>query len=429
MDPRDPYYGRLHDMVHVLNMQYEHDLAILRIVRRRRQRRPARRAFWVRQWLTRRNQFGWYHTLMVELEREDPSNFRNFLRFEPGMFHELERRLHPMLHGEGTNYREALPPGMKLAITLRHLATGDSYRTLMFGFRVAFNTISRIVPQVCQAIIDTYKDEVVVCPNTPEQWRVVTDGFKRRWNFQHCLGAIDGKHVGMRCPPNAGSLFYNYKDFHSMILLAVVDAEYKFLWVDVGANGSCSDTQVFNSTQLIDMLRNDELGVPEEDALDGDNIPVPYFLVGDDIFALRTWMMKPFAQRNLTDPERIFNYRLSRARRVVENAFGILAHRFGCLLRKLPQHPQTVQKIVMAAVCLHNIMRLRFPLLQNVVGDRENANHDLVPGAWRDGRVLLELEAVRGGNYQTRAAKVQRLYLKHYLNSEAGAVPWQAGMI
>ena len=72
--------------------------------------------------------------------------------------------------------------------------------------------------------------------------------FSSRWNFHHTLGAVDGKHVAIRCPMNGGSLYlyFNYKGFHSIILLALVDAKYKFQGVDVGTNGSSSDAQIFN---------------------------------------------------------------------------------------------------------------------------------------------------------------------------------------
>ena len=135
-------------------------------------------------------------------------------------------------------YRRSLDPGLKLAIALRYLASGDSYHSLMYGFRVAHNTISSIVPEVCEAIIEEYGHQVVSCPTTPAEWHAVAQQFKARWQFPHVVGAMDGKHIAIRCPPGGGSLYYNYKGFHSLVMLALVDADYKFLFVDVGANGS-----------------------------------------------------------------------------------------------------------------------------------------------------------------------------------------------
>ena len=185
---------------------------------------------------------------MHELETEDRESFTNFLRVPHEMFQELEERLTPRLTKQDTWFRESLKPGLKLAITLRYLASGESYKSLMYGFRVPHNTISLMIPQVYQAIIDEYTDEVISCPTSQHEWNQVAEHFGSRWNFHHALGAIDGKHIAMKAPKNSGSLYYNYKGLFSIILLALVDADYKFLWVDVGANGSASDAQLFNSS-------------------------------------------------------------------------------------------------------------------------------------------------------------------------------------
>ena len=186
------------------------------------------------------------------------------------------------------------------------------------------------------------------CPNSPEEWKEVADEFSKRWNFHNTIGVIDEKHVAQRCPPSAGSLYYNYKGFHSVILLALVDAEYKFLFTDVGANGNCSDSTIFKECDLFDALQTGNLKLPEPEPLPKDNQPLPYYIVGDDAFGLRTWLMKPYPHCFMTIKQRIYNYRLSRAQSVVENAFGILVHRFRCMLTTMQQHPRRVQSIVMA---------------------------------------------------------------------------------
>ena len=78
--------------------------------------------------------------------------------------------------------------------------------------------------------------------------------------------------------------------------------------------------------------------------------------------------------------DRVFIYRLPRARQVVENAFGILANRFQCLLTTLKQEPHNVESIILAFVCIHNIMRMRYPGDQNALLDREDDNHQGLPG-------------------------------------------------
>ena len=74
-------------------------------------------------------------------------------------------------------------------------------------------------------------------PNDEEEWRVVIDKFYTRWNFPNTIGAIDGKHIALKAPAKSGTIYHNYKGFFSIILLALMDADYKFLWVDMGPTG------------------------------------------------------------------------------------------------------------------------------------------------------------------------------------------------
>ncbi|XP_071085428.1 putative nuclease HARBI1 [Haliotis cracherodii] len=251
---------------------------------------------------------------------------------EPRMFDEILQRVSPRILRRNTNYRESLDPGLKLAVTLRYLATGDKYPSLQYQYRVSRSTISVFVPEVCRAIREEYKNEVVQCPRNSNEWKTVADDFKNRWNVPHACGAIDGKHVTLRCPPNTGSLYYNYKGFFSIVLLALVDANYKFLWCDVGGFGSMSDFQIFNESELKECLEDDTINFPVSEPLPHDDMNIPFFILSDDAFALRTYMIKPYSTRGLTKEQRIFNSRISRGRLVVENAFGILAQRFQVFL-------------------------------------------------------------------------------------------------
>jgi hypothetical protein len=394
--------------------------------RAQRRRAPAKRRFWVRPWVLRREELGSYSTLMEELRLEDVSGFINFMRVEPQMFQELLARVGERITKKDTSFHKALEPGLKLAVTLRHLATGDSYHSLMYSFRIPHNSISKIVREVTQALVDEYKGEAVVTPKNPEEWKAVADQYASRWNFHHSVGALDGKHVRIRCPPRGGSLYFNYKKFHSIVLFALAGPNYEVLWCDIGEPGSAGDAGIFNDSDLKRGIESGKIRLPPPEPLPGDDKDVPYFIIGDDAFGLKTWMMKPFGSQMLPHDERIFNYRLSRARRVVENTFGILSSRWRCLLTTLLQNPETVRTIVMACVTLHNIMRARYPNLQNAMINSDEEVQNL--RAWRDECDLTDIQAIPRGNTMSNNAKRQRLYLKHYYNS-IGAVEWQENMI
>ena len=109
----------------------------------------------------------------------------------------------------------------------------------------------------------------------------------------------------------------------------------------------------------------------------------------------------------------------------MENAFGILANRFRVLLTTMSHAPSTVRIIVTACICLHNLMRMRHPALQNNQIDRDDNNHNIIPGAWRQGRNMDDTVNVSGPNIDNREGKRQRNLIMHWCNSPEGSVPWQ----
>ena len=129
----------------------------------------------------------------------------------------------------------------------------------------------------------------------------------------------------MDCPSNAGSAYYNYKGFHSVVLLAMCDAKYCFTLLYIGVFDSTNDASILSGALFREMFENNpcDLHIPRP-SLNG-NKTLPYVVVVDDIFPLKPRLMKPYPGRNLSDSQRVFNYRLSRAKRTIENAFGILA--------------------------------------------------------------------------------------------------------
>lgn len=254
-------------------------------------------------------------------------------------------------------------------------------------------------------------------PDSEQSWKAVAEGFEEKWNFPHCLGAVDGKHIRISPPHGSGSFFWNYKHFHSVVLMACVNANYEFMWCEVGTNGRISDGGAIKSTQFYNDLISGNLNTPPPEPVNGSLFGLPYVFVGDEAFSLRPDFMKPFNVNTLTAERRIFNYRLSRARRVVENAFGILSNRFRILHTSINLSLDKIDIVVLTCCMLHNFLRRNCAsyLPQEEVSEQSTFERRLTP-----------LENTRR-NVTNQAKSVREMYVQ-YFNGE-GAVDWQDELV
>ncbi|KAJ8358286.1 hypothetical protein AAFF_G00017100 [Aldrovandia affinis] len=172
--------------------------------------------------------------------RLDDARFQAYFRLNRGQFDHLLQMVGPNIAREETRYRETISAAERLCICLRYLSTGDSFRTIASSYRVGISTVAGIVHSVCKAIWNCLVAEYMPIPKK-EDWKNMARDYQQLWDFPNCVGAIDGKHVVIQAPPSSGSEFYNYKGSFSIVLLAVVDARYRFTMVDVGAFGRSSD--------------------------------------------------------------------------------------------------------------------------------------------------------------------------------------------
>ncbi|GFW95273.1 putative nuclease HARBI1 [Trichonephila clavipes] len=176
------------------------------LIRRQNAKRKKRKV-WVKPWVGRRTEYGASHTLLKELKNDDHTAYRNMLRITGEQFDELLEMVRGKLSKQNTTMRMVIP-----------------------------------------------------APTTVEEWKKIEKVFLQRWNFPRCCGAIDGKHVLIKRPPGSGSVYYNYKKTYSIILFAMVDADYCFTYVDVGGNGRANDSAVFRNSSLNIAMENKAIG-------------------------------------------------------------------------------------------------------------------------------------------------------------------------
>ena len=354
-----------------------------------------------------------------------------FVCMSPERYDHLLSMIEQSIRRSDTNFRKSISPAERLCITLRFLASGDSQISLTYLFRLGRATISNVVTDTCAAIYTALSPIYLRPPNSENDWLKISAEFEEIWDFPHVLGAIDGKHINIECPANTGSLYHNYKGFFSIVLLAVCDAKYCFTAIDVGQYGSNNDAGVLSNSAMGMMIADNKINFPKGRTIQGCGYEsLPYFLVGDEIFPLKEWMMRPYPGK-LDENENIFNYRLSRARRVIENSFGILRARWRIFSKPIRSTVQNAERYTLASLALHNYLRQTDNALYCPAGfiDSENSSGQIKQGDWcsqvrtQDGG-LTSVANVRGSRPATDASHI-RDALKEYFMTENGQVSWQ----
>lgn len=279
---------------------------------------------------------------------------------------------------------------------------------LHFQYRIGQPTISSIVRQVCNAIWSRMKSKCFPELST-DYWLDTSAEFMARSNFPHYIGAIDGKHIRIIKPTESGSLYFNYKKFFSIILVAICDANYKFSYIDVGGYGRSADTTIFKNSAFFKKLTKGELNIPDpRDIGIGFDDKLPFMFVADEGFGQSNFILRPFAGKFLSVEKRVFNYRLCRARRYIECAFGILANKWRIFHRALNVDPKLANLIIKTCCTLHNFVRDR---------DGVKFNDTLLVEGFYD----LARWPIPGG---VVANKVRQKFTDYFMSPE-GSLAWQ----
>lgn len=269
-------------------------------------------------------------------------------------------------------------------------------------------------------------------PKNESEWRLVAREYEAKWNFPNCVGAMDGKHIAVQAPEWSGTDYYNYKHFFSIVLFAIVDANYNFIYADVGCQGRISDAGVFNNTSFCKSIETCTLNLPPDVSLPGRTVQSPYVFVGDDAFPLLRNILKAYPGiQEKGSANRIFNYRLSRARRTSENVFGILSSVFRVFRKPLLLDPEKATNVTLSAIYLHNYLRnspsKKIYCPPGTLDSECTDTRATIPGAWRKDN----LDQTSLNNFPRVARKssldateVRNEFREYFLTNE-GRVSWQ----
>ncbi|XP_047101048.1 protein ALP1-like [Schistocerca piceifrons] len=315
---------------------------------------------------------------------------------------------------QDTNMRGSIKPRDRLALTLRFPATGETFQSLAYATRIAPNTLSQIIPDTLQAILNNLEVTCVKVPTSASEWKIIAHSFNVSWLSPHCIPAIDGKKVTFRAPRSEGANFRDYKGNNSIVLLTIVDAHYKYVYVNIGANGRVNDGAIFNNSKLAEALNNKKLNLPAPEEIECfSGVELPYVFVADVAFALKEYMMKWYPERDLSEEKRVFNYRLSRARRVVENAFSTMSNKFGVLLSPIRLSAKKVDIVIRVCCVLHNFIL-------------EQKSQCYIPPEIGNRTFASTMEGIQQQNGRNPTVNALRIrdQFRNYFNT-VGSVPWQ----
>ena len=184
------------------------------------------------------------------------------------------------------------------------MATGESYHSLAFQFRLGISTVSGIVVETVRVLWDCLKERYMPVPSKDKIIRCERE-FSDKWNFPNCFGCVDGQHIRIRNPAHAGSMYHNYKQFFWIVLQGLADAKCKFITIDVGAYGRQSDGGIFRESSLGRCLENRDIDIPPPKVLPNSNEALPYVILGDEAYPLTSYLMRPFPRQDLNEAKRI----------------------------------------------------------------------------------------------------------------------------
>lgn len=259
-------------------------------------------------------------------------------------------------HGEGL-IEKPISPECRLGIALYRLSRGDYYYTIseMTGFGVA--TVCNITIEVSEEIVRKMRKETVAnkFPSTLDDFKEYVLDMEELWQFPLAFSALDGCHIPIKMPSGGAESakeYHNYKNF-SIVLMGMVDPKSRFIWASVGCPGSNHDSIIFRSTDLFARLIEGYIFPAYSKLIEGIN--VPFMILADSAFPHFPWIQKPYTNAVLSEKQHYFNYRLSRARMIVERAYGMLKSRWRVLHRRCDSNKETMKIKTLACIVLHNI--------------------------------------------------------------------------
>ncbi|XP_014213350.1 protein ANTAGONIST OF LIKE HETEROCHROMATIN PROTEIN 1-like [Copidosoma floridanum] len=284
-------------------------------------------------------------------------SFHSYIRMSATQLENLVSLTGPEMQ-KNNCFKKSIGVAQGLLLTLKFLAAGDSIYTVSCQYSIDCETIENIISTACKAIWNQLVLNVMPSDLSKNRWLKMAQEFEEKWDFPHCIGAIDAVHIVMQPSSNESPSKQKSNERNSIVLLAICDANFIFTFVDMGTYG-CNG-EIFRASQIGCAFENNDMNLPKPSPLnENDTENFPYVLVGDEAFPLKTYLLRPYPQKDCIEVSRLnFNCRLIRAQKTIETCLGILSSRWQIFSKTINMDVDKTMKIVQACVCLHNWLRL-----------------------------------------------------------------------
>ena len=277
------------------------------------------------------------HVPLVRLYFEDGDLRKDFRLSRPTLDSLVHRLQGPVDHGWGKAF--------EVLVFLFWRACGTSYRVVSEAFDIPRTTCHDLVHRVSKGIQQIFRQQIHF-PSRDELPEIGA-GFQQLAGspaFGNVAGAIDGCHVRIVPPGAFAADYFNRKLFHSIQFQAICDHKGRFLDVHVGFPGSVHDARVLKSSPFY----VHQLYPPPGWCLLGDG--------GYPCLAQPIRLLTPYREPVRNAVQGRYNAKMSRARCVVERAFGVLKTRWRSIfLKALEVKVEFVSEVIIDCLFLHNL--------------------------------------------------------------------------
>jgi hypothetical protein len=314
-------------------------------------------------WSFKKTDKWWMNIVPLMTDKQFKENFR----IERSTFSSLLTQIGSHIEKLNTNYRTTIPVDKRIGCALYTLGSSSELRTISHLFGIGKSTTGEILREFCSVLVDMFFHRFIKFPKSSQEIQETMNGFYDKCSYPMCVGALDGTHIAIKPPLGYEIDYYNYKKHHSITMLAAVNSDLLFTYVNVGGPGRCNDSSIFSRSTLSQIIEDP---IYENHFMMMNNTRIQCHLIADSAFSLNKTLIKPFAERpNMPRQHSKFNYRLSRARCSVERAFGALKNRFRLLHKKIEFKLNNITNMIKAATILHNLCIM--------YGDKDEVDWDI----------------------------------------------------